>query len=164
MVCSVPDHLVEDPPGLLRHPEAAGTERFVDVLRRGARQRDLEVVDDAGAVHRQRRHVAALHQVDEHRRHAGLDHVRADAPDDAGLSRARVDDGAHDATKVLSAENAGSESNHALNDPPGALGLREILRACLASSRCERVRPHAGEIELFVGEWHGQYVISHVAP
>ena len=46
-------------------------------------QRDLEVVDDAGAVGREGRHVAALHQIDEHRRQAGLDHVRADAPHDA---------------------------------------------------------------------------------
>ena len=72
-------------PGFLRHAEAAGPERFVDVLGGRAGQRELEVVDDAGAVGRERRDEAALHQVDEHRRQAGLDHVRAETPDDAAI-------------------------------------------------------------------------------
>ena len=54
--------------GFLRHAEAPGPERFVDVLGRRARQRELEVVDDAGAVRRERRDEPALHQIDQDRR------------------------------------------------------------------------------------------------
>ena len=54
------DGAVQDRPGLLGHAEAPGTERGVDVLGRGAADGDLEVVDDAGAVQRQRRDEAAL--------------------------------------------------------------------------------------------------------
>ena len=103
----VPNHLVQDSPGLFRHPKSTGPQRFVDVLRGDACKRDLEVVNHACAVHGKRRDVATLHQVDEHGRHACLDHMRADAPDDAGVACARIDDGPHDATKILAAENAG---------------------------------------------------------
>ena len=75
-------------PGLFGHAEAARPERLVDVLRRRAAERDLEVVDDARAVRGERRHKAALHQVDQHGPEPGLDDVRAEAPDDARAVRA----------------------------------------------------------------------------
>ena len=48
------DDLVEQPSRFVGHSEAARPERFVDVLRRGAGERDLEVVNDTGPVHGQR--------------------------------------------------------------------------------------------------------------
>ena len=45
-------------------PNRPRPERFVDVLRRRSRQRELEIVDDHGAVDGQRRDEAALHQID----------------------------------------------------------------------------------------------------
>src|SRR6185369_15231176 len=88
----VTNYLVENPPSLFRHPETTRTESLIDVLGCRARQRDLEVMDDTCSIHRQRRNVATLHQVDQYRRYAGLDHVSADAPDDAGLTCARIND------------------------------------------------------------------------
>ena len=154
----VADDLVQQRAGLLGHAEAAGPERFVDVLRRGARQRDLEVVNDAGAVHRQRRDVAALHQIDQHRRHAGLDHMRADAPDDA-RPRARARRRSARTTRRMSApaRMAGSDVEPALNERAVRDRPREVLGPRLAPARGERIRAHAGEIELLVAEWHGRY-------
>ena len=48
-----------------------------DVLRGAALARDLDVVDRGGAVHREMADHAALHQLDQARRDADLDHVPA---------------------------------------------------------------------------------------
>ena len=63
-----------------------------------------EVVNDAGAVGRDRRNEAALHQIDEHRRQPGLQHVRAQ-PQMIALSRAlRRDDRLDDVLEILRRE------------------------------------------------------------
>ena len=64
---AVVDGAVQEPAGFVGHPERAGAERLVDVLGGRARQGDLEIVNDGGAVGRDRRHEAALHQVDQDR-------------------------------------------------------------------------------------------------
>ena len=80
---------IQQPARLFRHAEAPGAERFVDVLGGRSRERELEVVNDAGAVGRDRRDEAALHQIDQDRREPRLHDVRAEAPEDArGRSRA----------------------------------------------------------------------------
>src|SRR4029453_12221533 len=131
---------------------------FVDVLRRGSRQGHLEVVNHAGAVHGNRRDVAAPHQVDEHGRYARLDHVGSDAPDDARLPCARVNDRFHNVTEIFTSENPGQRVEPLLER--GALLDRsgEVIDACLAASGGEGVCTHGREIELFVAEWHGQYI------
>ena len=103
-------------------------------------ERDLEVVNDAGAVHRQRRDVAALHQIDQHRRHARLDHVRADAPDDARVALLRRDDRVDDAPDVGGAENGGQRIQPGLNERPALNGTREIFRCvpCSCATRGDR--------------------------
>ena len=85
------NRVVQQDARLLGHPEAARPKRFLHVLGRGAGERDFEVVDDAGAVERHRRHETAAHQLDQHRRHAGLDDVGTKAPDDAAIAGPRVD-------------------------------------------------------------------------
>ena len=114
---AVVDRLVEQAAGLVGHAEPSGTERLVDVLGRGAGERDLEVVDDRRAVDRDRRDEAALHQVDQHRAEAGLDHVRAEAPDDARRPRLRAARWrATTALKSAAASMSGSESTNAPTD------------------------------------------------
>jgi hypothetical protein len=103
----LPNHRVELLPRFVGHAEAAGSQRLVHVFGRRARQRDLEVVNDPGAIHRERRDVAAPHQVDQHRRHARLDHMRADPPDDAAFVPPRVGHRFHDAPQILCAKNGG---------------------------------------------------------
>ena len=63
-------------------PKRAGSQGRVHVLGCRTRERDLEVVDDAGPVGRDRRHEPTLHQVHQHRRQTGLEDVGAEAPDD----------------------------------------------------------------------------------
>jgi hypothetical protein len=64
------------------HAERPRPKRFVHVFRCRAAKRDLEIVNDPRAVRRKRRDEPALHQVDQHRREAGLQHMRAKTPDD----------------------------------------------------------------------------------
>ena len=104
---AVVDGAVQQRPRLLGHAEAAGAERGVDVLGRRSAEGDLEVVDDAGAVQRQRRHEAARHQVDEDRRQPGLDDVRAEAPDDRPAGGVRRPHRRHDRLEVGAAEQIG---------------------------------------------------------
>ena len=87
---AVVDRVVQQPSCFFGHPEAARAERLVDVLGRGADQRDLEVVNDRRAVGGDRRDEPALHQVDQHRAEAGLDDVCAQPPDDAAVGALRV--------------------------------------------------------------------------
>ena len=62
-------------------PKLAGPETSSTSSDVAPGQGDLEVVDDPGAVHRDRRDESALHQIDEHGREARLDHVRRRGPD-----------------------------------------------------------------------------------
>ena len=149
---AVVDRAVQQAAGLLGHAEAAGTERFVDVLGRGADQRDLEVVNDRGAVGGDRRHEAALHQVDQHRTEPGLDHVRAEAPDDAAAARFASTSARTTALKSAAARMSGSASTNAPTDAPGTCGRAEILRARLARARFQRIGADVGQIEFFVGK------------
>ena len=134
------DHLVQDASCLLGHAEPPGPERLVDVLGRRAGQRDFEVVNDAGAVHRQRRHVAALHQIDQHRRDAGLDDMRADAPDDAG-ARAPARRRSHRRRDGCRArqELPAATSNQVLKVAPGRTGrAKSSARALLDATPADR--------------------------
>ena len=63
--------------GVVDHAEPALMQVGVHVLRRSAHARDLHVVQRRRAVQREMRHDAMLHQRDQARRHAHLDHVAA---------------------------------------------------------------------------------------
>ena len=88
------DGLVEEAPGLLGHAEAAGGQRGGDILRGRAVIGELEVVDDAGAVHRHGREDAAAHEVDDQRAEADLDRMRAHAQHDRRAGAVARGDGA----------------------------------------------------------------------
>jgi hypothetical protein len=62
---TVVDGAVQLRGGFFGHPECARTKCGIDVFRRTARECNLEVVNDTGAVHRDGRHEPALHQVDQ---------------------------------------------------------------------------------------------------
>ena len=90
---AVVDRRVQQPAGLLGHAEPAGAERLVDVLRRRAAERDLEVVNDArrrscASAETKPRSIRSI----EDRRQPGLDDVRAEAPDDSVARRPRRTD------------------------------------------------------------------------
>ena len=102
---------------------------------------DLEVVNEPGAVHRDRGHETALHQIDEDRREAGLDDMRAEAPDDAatrsrrarGWPRRRRE---NRRPRADSAATRASPANAASPDPTRARSRRRGL--CSAGSRADR--------------------------
>ena len=112
---AVVDRAVQQPPGFVRHAEAARTERFVHVLRGRARERQLEVVNDRGAVGSERRHEAALHQIDDDRAEAGLDDVRAEAPEHAVAPASRRDDGLDDRLEIGGRQHVRQRSQQLLD-------------------------------------------------
>ena len=131
-------------------PSASSTSSEVD-----ARQRQLEVVDDRRAVGGERRHEAALHQIDEHRSETGLTtcaprpHITPRPP-----SRARAIASAT-ALKSAPARIAGSESTQPRIPLPGTYGRAKSAAFALLGARRQRIGAHAGQIELFVGKLHG---------
>ena len=80
--CALVDRLVQLLSGLLCHAEPARAEDGIDILRRRAAERHLEIVNEYGAIHRERGDIPALHEIDQHRRQACLDDVRAESPDE----------------------------------------------------------------------------------
>ena len=100
----------------------------------------------AGAVHRDRRDEPALHQIDQHRRQAGLDDVGADAPDDSPVRRARRADRRDDRLEVGAGENRRQRIDKRAHAAAARhVGPREVGRVRLAlagrsAGRCGRRR------------------------
>ena len=67
-----------------RAEAAIGQHRF-HIFAGVSGERDFEIVDGGRAVEGERRGVAAIHQIDQHRRQPALDHMAAHAPDDGAL-------------------------------------------------------------------------------
>ncbi len=151
------DRLVQQATRFLRHAEPAGAERFVHVFRRRARERDLEVVNQAGAVGRERGHEPAPHQVHEDGREARLDHVRAEAPDDAAVLALRALEARDDGLEVRAREDVRQPIDPRADAAALLVRPREVLDAGLALARRQRIGPHAGQVELFVGKGTGTY-------
>ncbi len=127
------DGAVQETSGLLGHAAASLAQTGADVLRRRARKGQLEVVHDAGAVHRHRRDDTALHQIDDQRPEADLDRVGAHAE--------------HDATAGAACGRDRERPRHAARAPPGCReARRESARGscrAAAASRASRARPDA---------------------
>ena len=113
------DRVIELAASFLSHAELPGPEPGIDVFRRSAANRYLEVVNETGAVQRDAGHIAAFHQVDQDGREACLDDVRAESPQDAALIRSRSSNGSHNLSEVSRRENRGQRL-----DPPGDAGRR----------------------------------------
>ena len=151
---AIVDRGVQQTACLVRHPESPGTERFVDFLRCRAGERQLEVVNDRRAVGRERRHETALHQINQDRAEAGFDDVRADAPQDDAVAGARRHDRIDHRREIGAREDPGQRL-HPAPHPAARHGASQIGRVRLAPARREGIGPDAGEIEFFVGEFHG---------
>ena len=150
---AVVDRAIQLRAGLLRHAERARAERRVDVFRGAARQRDLEIVNDARAVGRDRRDEPALHQIDEHRRQAGLQHVRAESPDDRLVRRASPRRSPSTTSlKSCAASRSGSDFMQPADARARLVGRRKLREAHLALPRAQRIGLDAGQIEFFVGQ------------
>src|SRR5436853_6749184 len=80
---------IDDAARFFSHAELAGAERGVDVFARLPGERDLEIMNHRRAVHRKRRRIAALDQVNQHRRETRFNDVPAKADDDGALLLAR---------------------------------------------------------------------------
>ena len=80
-------------PGFCGHAELAIAEAGFDVFGSVSRQRDFEIVDEGGAVHRYARNESAFHQVDQDRTETNLDNVAADAPENGTALFARAVNG-----------------------------------------------------------------------
>ena len=152
---AVGDRAVEQRPGFLRHAEAAGSERLIDILRSRAGQSNLEVVDDPRAVGGQGRHEPASHQVHQDGRQARLEHVGAKTPDDAPARASGLDQALDDGAEVARREDARQPVQPPSQAVAAAIGPREILGPSLALARRQRVGPDARQVELVVGEGHG---------
>jgi hypothetical protein len=81
--------------------------------------------------------------------------VRPDTPDDAVALRVRVDDRLHDAPDILRTEHRRERIEPFCKRRPAREGARKIRDLSFRMSRRQRVGAHGREIELFVGERHG---------
>ena len=145
---------VQQPAGLLGHAEAAGTERLLHFFRGRTRERDLEIVDHDGAVHCQAGHVATLHQVDQHRAETGLDHVRAEPPENAALGRGRRTNRRDHRREVGGAEHLRQRVEPAAHAGAWRVRRGEIRGVGFALARCQGIGSDARQIELFVRKLH----------
>ena len=158
------DRAIEHAPGFLGHAELPLAEHRVHFFRRRAGQRDFEVMNEAGAVHRDRGDEPALHQIDQHRPKAGLDDVRAESPHDAAVFCLGAADGRHDGAKIRGSEQVGQGLEEAVNAGGRIPRTGELFVTDFARALGQRIRPHAGEIELVVAERHGAHSISMASP
>ena len=122
-------------------PKVPSSQSGGDVLRRRAEARDLVVVNGGGAVHRDVRHDAAPHQLDEHGREAGLHDVAAEHDDDAALRGApRRRSALTTARKSRATRTSGSACEEGAEGTIVAGRLREVARAHLVRAHARRER------------------------
>lgn len=143
----VPDRVVDHAAGLFGHAEGAGQDLLVHVLGCLADERELEVVDDAGAVQRQGGDDPALHEIDDHRREADLDGMGPHAEHHGPLVRARLDHGRGHFLQMLCAEDPGKAGEEV---PEGAaLPVRrgKLVDPHLAGAALEGVGPEPRGVE-----------------
>ena len=149
---------------LRRHAELSGTEHGLDFLGRGARQRDLEVVDEARAVHSDRRNEAALHQIDQHRPKADFDDVRAETPHDSALCGVRLANGRDHRAEVCGGQQVWKRVDPAGQTRGRIPGASELFGADFARTIGQGMRSDSGEIEFVVSEFHAAHSINMASP
>src|SRR4029079_17817027 len=84
--------------------------------------------------------------------------MRADAPHDAGAARMSTANRLDDAMQIFCTEDRGQRIEPGAERSATLEGLGKVLGSRLRFARRQRVGAHAGEIELFVGEGHGDNV------
>ena len=140
--------------GLLSHSELPWPQCGVDILGRRSGQRDLEVVNDPGAVGGDGRDESPLHQVDEDRRQPGLEHVGADSPNDGATVTAGASHCRDDPFEVGGGQLVGQALDQIPHSGARPVRLGKLSHRHLARPRLERIGADAGEIEFLVGKLH----------
>jgi len=84
---------VQVTPGFVGHPEPTGPERRVHIFGGGPGERHFEVVNEPGTIQRERRHEAALHEVDDDGRKPRLDDMGAEPPEQDPIVPMCLEDG-----------------------------------------------------------------------
>ena len=148
------DRVVQNSAGLLGHPKLALGKLRLDVLRREARRGQLEIVDGAGPVQRDRRHHAAFQQVHQDGREAHLDDMGPHPQQDRFPVRSRRQDGLHHLAEALNRQvlRQGVEVGPQRSArPPGG---RRVLHPHLAGARSQRIGRDLGKIQRLVAFDH----------
>src|SRR5439155_13532020 len=133
--------------GLARHPEGATLEARADVLGGPAVPGELEVVHQAGAVHRHRREAATLDQVDDDGPEPDLDRVRAHAEDDRPTAAERPRDALDGAAEIARGEDVRQPGDEPAHRHPGPDWATEARRGHKGRPPGERHRADARHVE-----------------
>src|SRR5262249_4062559 len=134
--------LVHELPGLARHAEETVLEASADVLRGPAHRRELEVVDHARAVHRDRGEAAARDEVHDQRIQTDLDRMRPHPENDRPPVPQRGREARDRGPEVPRGEDVGETVDQIAHPETGADGTTEGVRH-------DPARP--------AREWHGSY-------
>ena len=126
-------------------------------------KRDLEVVDDRRRRWWPRPTRTRAHQIDDHGRQSGLEHVRADTPDDRAARAPRLDDRVRRRRGSRRGENARKARRASPSGRATPIGLGEILGPGFALARGQRVGADAGQVELVVRESHSGIIAPRFA-
>src|SRR5262245_7157966 len=138
---------VQELAGLARHAEEAAVEARTDVLRRAATPRHLEVVHQAGAVHRDRSQSAALDEVDDERTEPHLDGVRSHPEHDGAARADRARYAPSGVTQVARRQDVGEAGEERAHAGARAHRLAERRHGHLARAAAERNRAYAARID-----------------
>ena len=146
------DHAVR----LLRHAEGTVGECGRDVFRRRAHEGQLEIMDDAGAVHGDRGDDLALEHLNEERAQTHFDDMRAEHPQDGLAPLMGGHDGIHHRAQISGGEDVGKRL--VILAEGGALTAyaRKTLDVHLAFARADRVGLKLSQIE----GWHVQLALA----
>ena len=132
---------------LPRHPELPRAQAALHVLGRVAGHGQLEVVDDPGAVHGQARDQALLHEVDEDRRQAHLQDVRADPPQDRFAAIARPQDLGGQPPQDIRPQDARERVEERAERAAARVGAGELVQRDLALAAGQGVGTDALQVE-----------------
>ncbi len=140
----------EEVAGFGDHAEAAVLEIPRHILARAAEQRRFHVMDGGRAVHRHRREVTAVHQVDEVGRQTGLDDVPAEQPEDDAAIAPGLPQPGHEQTQIIRGQQPGQTVEPAA-PRAGAVARRgrttEVVDGHLVQACLEREPPHPVQID-----------------
>ena len=141
------DGAVEKLAGLARHAEVTRGERGGDILRSRAVGGELEIVDDAGAVHGDGGEDAAAHEVDDQRAQSDLDGMSPHAEHDGAAAPVALGDRRGDTTQIARAEEVGKGVEEVADAHGRCRHLAERRRGDFGLSLRQRVGANLGEIE-----------------
>ena len=141
LALGVARQFVEQRAGLLRHAEASLGELCFYVLGGAARERDFKIMNQRCAGGGDALHVAALHQVDQHRRQPHFDHMAAQAPQDGLLLAPGLRQRVHQPAELRSRQDVGQRLEKVGELRPALVRPGKILGTDLRRALAERLRP-----------------------